>query len=526
MIEGNLASLAKRYPKLAESLRGAQVRLEGLSVETAESGRPYLRIKNMPVESAQDPSGEARRTVAELAVETKLLIIKGAGLGYLWKAAAARRDFDHIVCIEPETALFALMISVSDMRRVFEDERVAIAVGADVHGVVPALKRRYDYGVEAQKLLIVLPRHVVLRHPVMALSESFDVEFDRDFGAAAKVSDRNRATLERFVHPWREHILANLPAMMESGRIADLAGAGKNIPGILVGAGPSLDRTVDDLREAQGRAVIVAVDTAYRTLKAKGITPDFVVAIDATEENTKDFNGIAVGEDPTALVMVPVVHPKIPPLFQQRFVAGYGHPLQRWIETVIGSDFGSLLVSGSVSTIAYDLLRLMQCRPIIMTGVDFAYGATTHSRGSMFHKVAESRFGSAEAASHDRTREATLTRTGWGGSSVKTTEQMFRWAEWFEKELIRDAVPTINSSEGGIRIEGTKELRLAEAIRRHCARSFRIPAPRAFSEEARERLRTAMAEGLPESVLRWEKAVLSPRDYEEALRRICKWMIS
>lgn len=516
MIEANIEALARRYPKEAGALKGVQIHVSGLSVEKAENGRPYLRLKNHTIDAAiedpRDPSGEARRKIASLSPETKLLVIKGAGLGYLWKAAQAAKNIERIVCIEPQVALFGLMLSVTDMRRFFDDPRVDLYVGTDAGEAIKGIKGRFDYGAEKGKLLIVLPRHSMIRHPVMTASEKFDAEFDTEFSGLVVTSERNRATLDRFVDVWRGHIIENLPAVLQSGSIGQLAGCAQRMPGILVGAGPSLDRNVELLRRVAGRGVIVAVDTAYRTLKSAGIIPNFVVSIDATEENTADFKDVEVGDDATSLVMVPVVHPEIPRLFSRRFVAGYGHPLQKWIEAALGIEFGSLLVSGSVGTIGYDFLRLLKADPIILVGMDFAYGSRTHTRGSMHHEVEQqSRFGSRERVAFTEASIATLSRPGWGGKPVRTTEQMMRWAQWFERELLRGDEKTINATEGGIRIEGATELPLDKAIEQYCRRPFRAPDPVPINQsEKLRKLMKNMTDGEVDKILSWERAVRSP----------------
>lgn len=525
MIDANLDALGRRYPALAERLRNTKVSVEGVTVEESGTGRPYLRSGDTALEDAHDPAGEARKIMASVGPNRRMVVIKGSGLGYLWKAAHALRHLEHIVCIEPELALFALMLSVNDFRRLLDDPRVDLYIGQDAYDAVKHIRSRYDFGTETGKMLIVLPPNVVVRHPVIAASTKFENAFDEEWSAAQKVSDRNWASLERFCGPWRRHIAENLPAILSSGPLAQLAGAARGVPGILVGAGPSLDRNVRALKAAKGRSVIVAVDTAYRTLKISGVIPDFVVAIDATEENANDFRGVTVGDDPTSLVMVPVVHPVIPRLFQRRFVTGYGHPFQKWIEAALGQEFGSLLVSGSVSTLGFDLLRFMRAEPIILAGMDFAVGTTSHSRGAAFFGV-DSRFGSIEQTSTRRGPKASIERPGWGGGNVKTTEQMARWAAWFEKEIGEGGQKTVNATEGGVRIAGAMEMTLHDAISRYCKRAYPVPAPKPFDAASRAKVFDLLAHISDvdlDTILAWDRAVLSPENLEGArdeLRRM------
>ena len=54
----------------------------------------------------------------------------------------------------------------------------------------------------------------------------------------------------------------------------------KDTPAFLVSGGPSLDENIHHLSKAQGKGVIIAVDSVLPTLLENGITPDFVTAID------------------------------------------------------------------------------------------------------------------------------------------------------------------------------------------------------------------------------------------------------
>ena len=50
-------------------------------------------------------------------------------------------------------------------------------------------------------------------------------------------------------------------------------------------AGPSLHYRLEQLKNLEERAVIIAVDTAYPILKSNGISPHFVCSADPTSGN-------------------------------------------------------------------------------------------------------------------------------------------------------------------------------------------------------------------------------------------------
>ena len=54
----------------------------------------------------------------------------------------------------------------------------------------------------------------------------------------------------------------------------------RNIPAIIVAAGPSLNKNILELKRLKGRAFIIAVDTAIKPLLNAGIIPDMYAVVD------------------------------------------------------------------------------------------------------------------------------------------------------------------------------------------------------------------------------------------------------
>lgn len=54
-----------------------------------------------------------------------------------------------------------------------------------------------------------------------------------------------------------------------------------DVPAIIVAAGPSLNKNVQELKRAKGKALILVVDAALRAVVNAGITPDLGITIDA-----------------------------------------------------------------------------------------------------------------------------------------------------------------------------------------------------------------------------------------------------
>ena len=86
--------------------------------------------------------------------------------------------------------------------------------------------------------------------------------------------------------------LANAAAITREGDAATLFGAFPRTPAIIVGAGPSLDGSLEDLKTAADRALVIACSAAARPLLGSGISPRFIVSVDPSESNGMHLAGL------------------------------------------------------------------------------------------------------------------------------------------------------------------------------------------------------------------------------------------
>jgi len=65
----------------------------------------------------------------------------------------------------------------------------------------------------------------------------------------------------------------------------------KDVPIIIVSTGPSLDKNIDLLKEAKGRALIISAGSALRPLLMRNIKPDFFAIIDPQDITYNQIKG-------------------------------------------------------------------------------------------------------------------------------------------------------------------------------------------------------------------------------------------
>jgi hypothetical protein len=355
--------------------------------------------------------------------------------------------------VEPERAVFAKALSCRDLTQILGAPELFWHLGEEAEAVVMTLDA------------LPLGRLRVLRLPSpLPLTSEY---FRRVDAAVRRLLDRrevNLNTLRRFGRLWIRNLTANLREFVASPGVGQLRGSFDGVPALVLAAGPSLDAVLPFLAELQRRMLLVAVDTSFRLCREAGVEPDLLVTVDPQYWNTRHLDRAHVEE--AVLVSESSAHPRLfrssgtpdPAVY---FVSSF-FPLGRILEDALGSK-GQVGAGGSVATTAWDLARLLGCRPIYMAGLDLGYpGARTHCRGAYFeermHQEAE-RLHPAETARFQALRDAGPFLLGNPAGGFTLTDRrliIYKW--WFENQIaqLKDAGRglTYSLSAEGVRVEG------------------------------------------------------------------------
>ena len=256
----------------------------------------------------------------------------------------------------------------------------------------------------------------------------------------------------------------------------------KDVPAIIVAAGPSLDKNIKDLKQAENKAFIVAVDTALKSLLNHDIVPDIILTVDSHKPpvlfmHTK-FKNIP-------LVVCSWSNKELLPLYTgKRF---YFDTQQSYLSGLFYEYTGQAMVhldnGGSVANLAFSLAQLLQFEKLILIGQDLAYP------NNVAH--AQAAYGTADALSQGRQY---FEVEDIEGNMVLTEANMDLYRRWFEEQIeMYPNLQVTDATEGGAKIKGTKIMTLKEAIRQNCNREVDIKAlikaiPPQFEDKEQEEI--------------------------------------
>lgn len=252
--------------------------------------------------------------------------------------------------------------------------------------------------------------------------------------------------------------LINFKNLQQSRSVSHLKELFKNVPAIVVSAGPSLNQNIKYLKNIKNNIIIIAVDTILERLLAEGIKPHFVCSIERGIETYNYFYKNKTIPEDTFVVGPPVLYNKV---FEENIEHMFiplrnGVRESNWLSDKMNlNEDDGFEMGTSCAHVAFGLAIHMACSPIILVGQDLAYGkdkTNTHAGGTIYDGNAI------------QLKQENIQTEGYFGENVFTTAIWIQFKMLFEKMIQSTNSVVINATEGGAKINYAQQKTLNEAI--------------------------------------------------------------
>ena len=399
----------------------------------------------------------------------------GLGLGYGPQNILEKRpNLQFLIIFEVDPGILVQAMHARDLTWLFANPRVLFHLGTqiDIEKVLlPAknsLLMESIYCLKHRKSVELMPKAYQKLEPIV-------------FNYANNLNVIGSTILE-FGSKIFTNRLQNLSLMKYTNILEDLKGVFKGVPAYLVSAGPSLNKSVDELKRIQGSGLILAVDAAVPVLLEAGIMPHFVGALDSHDIIFEKACAYISKLDQTVLIcgstVTPLVSKRFPPgKICWAFTKTY---MDNWLNKQLG---GSLVMTKSNQVADMNLFAaiVMGCSPIVLVGQDLCFESEgqSHAAGAVISSNGPVRFGGDKD-------EPLIPVPGNYAAEVKTNRVFLDGIRTFEHVIEEYPGQYINATDGGAYIKGTEVMPLTDVLERYSKESIEI------SIRLKDQLRTCM----------------------------------
>lgn len=450
----NISVIKEKDKLLYDALVGDNIPNEETTygVDISKNGLPIISANvdgdNYYLNSRYDPEREAERFVKQYSEvpDYAYMIFFGLGNGYIARELIHEKC-EHITYLfyEPSAKLFQLVIHNFDISDILECERVRVIIkGMNDTDMDVAIGS--GIGLENYKICIydALPvykkiyskdeKNIEQKYRYQITMLTSDLETEKQFGL-----DRTRNNIYNLRKLYYCNTGEDFKGILPVDR-----------PVIIVAAGPSLEKNAHYLKQAKGRLLIIAVDSALRYLISEGIIPDLAVLVDPRKP-VELFGNEEIANIPLAIAtdanykIVEKMNNKI------IFISSEGDYYRR-VFSLSNDSVGALPNGGSVATMAFSMAVDWGYRTIVLVGQDLALSKDkVHAGKDDFDTM--------------KLKEDKIAIEGYYGGTVYTSRDYNFYREWYGMVISKEkSLKVINATEGGAKIDGTIRMSLKEVI--------------------------------------------------------------
>jgi len=378
--------------------------------------------------------------------DTSATFIVGSNLGYgVNHVLSGTPDTHKVMLLEPRAEMLLACLGQTDYRPFFKAKKFHLMVPDEdyVYQVIRNLDLQFVYGqihlksdIPSQQLG---PEYARWANILKGKLENFSLEL---------------STLRFRQNIMVQNEIENFGRAMADGSLKSLEGKASGVGGVILGAGPSLERFAPQLMERRSHVLYTCGLQTVPALQAIGLKPHFCVAIDYDKSLLNLFSRL----DPDFVHDIPLIYStKINPEAVKRYA---GPTLPLWtvggMATFVMKEQDLVLdAGGNVSVTLSRLLRWFGVSHLLMVGQDYAWiNNQSHAQGHHHHSTSMHR------------RSFHQTTKNMDGEEILTTIQYMSAKRELEDDLRQAPFPVYNLYGGGAIIERTEAVDLDSAYHR------------------------------------------------------------
>lgn len=397
--------------------------------------------------------------ITEIKYKSLYIVIGVSNGMYIRNLLKKLGSENEIIVYEPNAALFIRVMENIDLSDIFQDSRIYVCV-QDINEVIfrKLFQLLCTYERANFTKILISPNYLQL------FGDNVNLVVDL-CGKEMRALEIGSATLYHASDEMNDNMIDNLPFIANSTSIdllkekmQDLKGY-QDAPAIIVGAGPSLNKNIQELKKSKNKSFIIATDSAILALLKNGIIPDVLITIDPHKPLELFVDAITT-ELPYVVCMQ--TRYEVMELHRGKKIFFAAEAVTIDIYKKYNRFISTLYSGGSVACNAFSLARFLEFKNIVLIGQDLAFtGNEKHVKEIYQDTDIED-----EDSPYDYVKDI-------DGNDILTYANFKIYKEWFESEIsgMKD-VRVINATEGGAYIQGAEHLSLRQVNEELCIENY------------------------------------------------------
>jgi hypothetical protein len=437
---------------------------------TGELNLEYRGEKEaIPLHSAYSPSKEAEKWFQGLKLtNVNVLYVYGVGLGYYYDAAKQWLAGDpgrYLVFLEDDMAVMRRLFETDQGEKILNDRQVQIHYFYDLEQGLPMIDWITWYFINTKPDVSCLELYQKMK------SDQADALRSKILHEAV-VKESLAGEYGRFGAGFFRNFYPNMLYLEESYHGQKLFGQFKDVPAIICGAGPSLNKNYPVLEKLTSKALVFSGGSALNALGSRGFIPHFGAGIDPNPtQHSRIISNF--GYEVPFFYRNRMNHKAFRAIHGPTlYVNGTGgYRVSEWFEHELGIHDDDLVDEGhNVINFLIDIATHLGCNPIVLVGMDLAYtGMKSYAEGV----VSDEKVSQEKITSKGDTNSAAFPRKDIYGNETFTLWKWVNEAHWIgEFAKARPHVTYINATEGGLGFPGIPNMTLQDVENKYLQRNY------------------------------------------------------
>lgn len=400
--------------------------------------------------SIYDINRENREIFKNVNLESSLLIHFGIGFFHVMDYLKENfKKLNEIIIIEPNIAILKEIFEYIDLELIEKQYFKINILSSDIdedeskllsYKIQYYIKKGIDFSFNISYRTLYIEEYERIYRNIVETIKAIKVQY---------------STVNYFRDKWIDNVFSNL--QHESIPVESFFNKFKENIAIMVSAGPSLNKDIEELKKLKGKVFIAAVGTAARILNKNGIKPDFCFALDANETEMKIFQDI--NTENSVLCYSNTLYKGIFKIYKGKKVRMIteGDNLTEYLYKKSHLEYSTVYSGYSVANTSLDVLNKMGFKKVILLGQDLCFSnGEYHAKGSFLPENFDTKayFGNGYIKEKNIYNE-----------DVYTIASFISMRKSFEDYLKKHKyVEVVNCTQGGLKIQGTTNKNLEDLI--------------------------------------------------------------